>query len=135
MLAVRPVADRDTARELCKLVGAPYNEDSFTYFAADVNSDATKINFIIGLCTFRIKGGDCEIEYLGTAPNVEDDEALMIMARAVMSFMYRCEAKVATLSDEGVSEKLGRRLGFLRKDGKREIDLDKFYNAPCKHNI
>ncbi len=135
MLAVRPVVDFDTAKGLCEFVGVPYSPENFTYFAADVNDDGTKLNFVIGICTFNMRGGICQIEYLKSAPEVEDDEALMIMARAVTNFMYRCEAKNVTLSDEGVSESLGRRLGFVRKDGKRQLDLEKFYNAPCKHNI
>ena len=51
MLAVKPVLDPAAAMELCELCQVPYKADCYTYFAADVNEDATKINHIIGVCS------------------------------------------------------------------------------------
>ena len=134
MLAVKPVQDLGIANELCALCGVPYKADSYTYFAADVNEDGTKINHIIGVCTLRMKGDINEIESLMPAPGVEDEEAMLIMARTVMNFMYRCEVKSITLADGYISPELTRKLGFSLKDGKYGINLVEFYKAPCKFN-
>ena len=134
MLAVKTIQDLTVAKELCEMCKVPFKADSYTYFAADVNEDATKINHIIGVCTCRMKGDLNEIEYLMPAPGVEDEEALMIMARTVMNFMYRCEVKKITVADEYTSPELARKLGFSVKEGVLSIDLVEFYKSPCKFN-
>jgi len=132
MLAVKPVMDAAVARELCELCGVPYKADSYTYFAADVNEDATKLNFVIGVCTCRMKGNVNEIEALKAAPGVEDEEALIIMARTVMNFMYRCEVKRVTIDERFTEEGLAKKLGFTPDKDELSLDLVEFYKAPCK---
>lgn len=132
MLAVKPVLEPAAAEELCALCSVSYKADSFTYFAADVNEDATKINYIIGVCTCRMKGGVNEIEALRSAPGVDDEEALIIMARTVMNFMYRCEVKRVTIDGANTDADLPRKLGFTPDGNELAIDLVEFYKAPCK---
>lgn len=134
MLAVKPVPLPSLAEELCSFCKVPYSADSYTYFAADVNEDDTKINHIIGVCTFTMKGNVNRIEYLTPAEGIDDEEAMIIMARTVMNFMYRCEAGEVTVSDGGVSDELKRKLGFTRNGETLPIDLGEFYKAPCKYN-
>ena len=132
MLAVKPVLDPAAAMELCELCQVPYKADCYTYFAADVNEDATKINHIIGVCTCRIKGSVNEIEALKGAPGVRDEEALIIMARTVMNFMYRCEVKRVTIDPEHTDAALIKKLGFTPEADALSLDLVAFYKAPCK---
>ena len=132
MLAVKPVLDPAVAEELCKLCEVPYKADSYTYFAADVNEDATKINFIIGVCTCRMKGSVNELEALKSAPGVDDEEALIIMARTVMNFMYRCEVKRVTMDPAYTDADLTKKLGFTPVGDELVLDLVAFYKAPCK---
>lgn len=132
MLAVKPIYDPTLREELCKLCGAEYKPDSYAYFAADVNGDATKINFIIGICTFRMKGDNNVIETLKQAPGVEDEEALVIMARAVMNFMYRAGVENVRLDPAGTDRNTAEKLGF-REAKDMTINLSEFYKAPCKY--
>ena len=132
MLAVKPVMDAALAKELCELCAVPYKADSYTYFAADVNEDATKINHIIGVCTCRMKGNVNELEAVYAAPGVDDEEALIIMARTVMNFMYRCEVKRVTLDRRYTDAELARKLGFSADGEELALDLVEFYKAPCK---
>lgn len=134
MLAVKPVPVAQLAEELCELCKVPYNSEAFTYFAADVNEDDTKVNHIIGVCTFTMKGGVNRIDYLVSAEGIDDEEAMIIMARTVMNFMYRCEADYVTVSSDGVSDELKKKLGFLRNGEISPIDLKEFYKSPCKYN-
>ena len=134
MLAVKPIPETTTAKALCDFCAVPFDETSFTYFAADVNEDDTKINYIIGICTFTMKGGVNRIEYLKSADGIDDEEAMIIMARTVMNFMYRCEVERVTVSVEGVGDRMVKKLGFREEGGEYYIDLKKFYISPCKYN-
>ena len=134
MLAVKPVPVATLAAELCEFCKVPYNSGAFTYFAADVNEDDTKINHIIGVCTFTMKGGVNRIDYLVSAEGIDDEEAMIIMARTVMNFMYRCEVEEVCASSDGVSDELRKKLGFLRNGESCPIDLKEFYKSPCKYN-
>ena len=130
MLAVKPVYDKETAAELCRMCKVEYHDDEYTYFAADVNDDATKVNFIIGVCTVKIKGNVNEFCALASVPGVDDEEALIIMARTAMNFMYRCEVKILT-AGKGVNDYFAHKLGF---SDDRTLDLEEFYKAPCRFN-
>lgn len=134
MLAVKPVPQAELAAGLCELTGIPYDPQAYTYFAADVNEDDTKINHIIGVCTFIMRGGVNRIEYLREAEGICDEEAMIIMARTVMNFMYRCEVDTVSVSTDGVSAHMIKKLGFREKDGEYTIDLKKFYISPCKYD-
>ncbi len=132
MLVIKPVADVAIAEALCCEIGETYIKDSFTYFAADTDEIGEKINYIIGVCSFTMRSAHNEIVLLKSAPNVDDEEALIIMARAVMNFMYRCEVKTVTADENGVSERLLDKLGFTKENGKFTLNLEEYYKAPCK---
>ena len=133
MLAVKPVVDCGIASEICSFCNVPFDAENYTYFAADVNEDATEMNFIIGVCTFKIKGDLNRIEYLCEAPGVDDEEAMIIMARTVMNFMYRCEVMRLGVNVEGVSESYINKLGFKKDESGYYIDLPDFYKSPCSY--
>lgn len=133
MLAVKPVAFKDIAREICENCGVPFDEECYTYFAADVNEDATKINHMIGVCTFRMKGNVNRIEYLKEADGIEDEEAMIIMARTVMNFMYRCEVVDVTINEENIPEEFIKKLGFRVTEKGYSINLSDFYKSPCSY--
>ncbi len=134
MLAVKPIPEKTVAKALCEFCSVPYEDDVFTYFAADVNEDDTEINHIIGVCTFTMKGGVNRIEYLKSADGIDDEEAMIIMARTVMNFLYRCEVEKVTVSVEGVGAEMTGKLGFKDDGDGYYIDLKKFYISPCKYN-
>ena len=133
MLAVKPVTDIDIAREICDFCKIPFNADDFTYFAADVNEDATKLNYIIGVCTFKMKGNINRIEYLKEADGINDEEAMIIMARTVMNFMYRCQVIDVQINDNNVSSEFIKKLGFQKTDESYTINLPDFYKSPCSY--
>lgn len=132
MLAIKPIYDQELSKELCSLCGVEFKSDSYAYFAADVSDDAARINHIIGVCTFRMKGDDNIIESLCSAPGVCDDEALMIMARAVMNFMYRAGVENVRLAMRATDESIAEALGF-RSEENMTIKLPEFYKSPCRY--
>lgn len=133
MLLVKPIVDKSLHNSLCELCGSEFKKDSYAYFAADTNEDGTKINYVIGICQFSLHNGENIINDLAYAPDVEDEEAMLIMARAVMNFMYRCDVKRVFIS-ENADDAFIRKLGFTAKDGKYSLDLEEFYKSPCSFN-
>ena len=123
MLTVLPIQSKDTQKELCEICKVKYLENAFAYRADDGD--------FIGICQFYFKDDNGYIENLTYAPNVSDWEAMVIMLRASMSFMYRCGIKLVYLSGS-TDEELIKRSGFLKND-KSEffIDVQKFYGGSC----
>ena len=71
------------------------------------------------------------IDNLTYAPNVTDWEAMIIMLRAAMSFMYRCGIQLVYLSAD-TDEEILKKSGFLKNnDGQYYIDVQKFYGSSC----
>jgi hypothetical protein len=71
-----------------------------------------------------------EFHVLRTCPGVEDEEGMMIMARAAMSFLFRCGIPTLTAAEGCGDPVLLKKLGFVAgEDGKLTFDLQKFYTS------
>ncbi len=134
MFAVKPLQDKNIQRELCTLLNTEYISDSLAYFAADLNEDGTSILGIIGILQFRMSAEEAEILTLVPAPGKEDDEAMIIMERAAMSFMHRSGIKKMTMNESAGPASVLSRSGLPKKDGEYYVDLDRFFVSPCHFN-
>lgn len=124
MLTVLPIQSKETQKELCEKCGVKYNENAFAYRADDGD--------FIGICQFYFENNNGYIENLTYAPEISDWEAMIIMLRATMSFMYRCGLHYSYLNAETDSGELLKKSGFvINDDGKYYIDLKKFYGGSC----
>lgn len=130
MLVVKPIPDRDAARGLALRFGRETDDSVMAYFAAETEEDGKAE--LLGLCLFTLKDGRNEILSLDYAEGTHDVEAMIIMARTVMNFMYRCEVKIARISSS-VDPGLAEALGFRKVGDGFEIDLEKFYESHCGH--
>ena len=123
MLTVLPIQSKDTQKELCTFCGVDFIENAFAYRADDGE--------FIGICQFYFKENNGYIKNLTYAPNVNDWEAMIIMLRASMSFMYRCGIELVYL-DNCTNEDLINRSGFLKDEkGNYYINVQKFYGGSC----
>ena len=132
MFVVRPVQLKDEQKYICDNLGAEFYKNALSFYAADLAEDNTTIETYIGICQFYFMG-DAEIVGFFAAEGREDDEAVIVMLRAAMSFMHRCGAKTARFANGAASEFWLKKSGFLLKDGIYSIDLEKFYTAKCNH--
>ena len=124
MLTVLPIQTKDEQRELCEACNVEFIERAFAYKAND--------NGFIGICQFTFENNCGYIKNLSYAPKVDDTEAMIIMLRAAMSFMFRCGIDNCYMSKEGTTEKLLKLSGFrVNEAGEYFISLDWFYNTPC----
>ena len=133
MLVVKPVQNKTVQRELIESCGGKYEEASLAYAACDCEDNETqKLRHIIGACQFRMDHGRGMINLLRTMPGVTDDEAMIIMARTAMNFLYRCEIQTAEILPGAADVSLIEKLGFRAdENGAFLIDLKKFFFSPC----
>jgi len=121
MLTVLPIQSKETQKELCEICGVTYNPVAFAYRADD--------DGFIGICQFKFSNNNGFIDALSYAPNVSDWEAMIIMLRAAMNFMYRCGIQVVYLNNS-TNEELLKKSGFSKNDnGEYYIDVQKFYGS------
>ncbi len=124
MLTVLPIQTKDEQKKLCDICGVEFIENAFAYKADD--------NGFIGICQFTFENDCGYIKNLSYAPNAEDNEAMIIMLRAAMSFMFRCGIVNSYIDEKATTDVLLRVSGYKKnEEGKYFADLDKFYNTPC----
>lgn len=124
MLTVIPIQDKNTQRELLELCGIDFDIDAFAYKAEDGG--------FLGAIQFKFVDGIGEISGFNYAPGTKDNEAMIIMLRTAMNFMFRCGIKSSTLNVATSSEELIKLSGYSRlTDNIYSIDLEKFYISPC----
>lgn len=135
MLYITPLQDRDYHKKLAEKCGFAATEESLAFLAANADEKTHEIISEIGICEFTIHNDIGVITALKTVPEVNDDEALMIMARAVMSFVHRITISDMFFAEGAAEPKLIKALGFRDdSEGRPYIDLDRFFSSPCKYN-
>lgn len=134
MFAVKPLQDKDIQKNLCNLLGTEYIEDSMAYFAADIAEDHSSVIGIIGILQFRMSEEESEILTIFPAAGKENDEAMIIMERAAMSFMHRSGMKRMIMKETAGPDSVLSRSGLPKKDGVYYVDLDIFFESPCHFN-
>lgn len=132
MYIVKAIQSKDVQKELCNLMNVEYNEYALAYMAADLMPDGESIESYIGICQF-IMQGDAEILTLTCFPDRYEDEAVIVMLRAVMHFMYRCGVKICYFNKGACPEAIADKSGFIYKNGRYEMDIEKFYSSKCCH--
>lgn len=132
MLVIKPIEDKVYQKELVTACGGTYNAAALAYAAYDCEDDSETIRFPIGVCQFSLMGKAGLIDTLRLCPGIEDEEAMMIMARACTSFLFRCGFTDAILTADAAESALAHKLGFsARDDGMAYLDVVKYYTGPC----
>ena len=126
MLTVLPIQDKNIQKELCELCGIDFNISSFAYRADDGD--------FLGTCQFYFANDCGVIDGFKTAPNSNDEEAMIIMLRTAMNFMHRCGLKSSSILPNATTERLAEISGYTKcDDGSYVINLDEFYISPCHY--
>lgn len=133
MFAVKPVYDAELHRELCEALGAEYTDGTLAYFAAELADDRSSVTELIGICCFSV-GEEAKIYTLFPAEGKEEDEAMIIMCRAVMNFLWRTGTKILTIPLSAGPETLLKKCGLRECENGYTVDLDEFYLSPCHYN-
>ena len=138
MFAVKPLPDKKLRCEICAGLGTEYFEDSYSYLAAELAEDRNSVVGIIGICQFYMTDADGdlrgEIVSLVPADGREGDEAMIVMCRAVMNFMWRAGCRSVILNNNAGPAELLKRCGLIQREERYFADLDEFYTSPCHYN-
>lgn len=109
MLVIKPVQEKSRQKEICEACGVEYFPESFAY-------SAVVDDVLTGICQFSMIKGYGELLTLRCVPGISDDEALFIMARAMMSFVEKCGIKEVVCTSDSADEKLIKQMGFKLTD-------------------
>ena len=132
MLAIKPIEDKSVQQALVADCGGTYNPRDFAYILNECTDDGETVLRTLGACQFGMKEGRGIISLLRTLPGIEDEEALMIAARAAAYFLFRCEIRHVSFTEGAADTELMCKLGFApNTDGLMELDLLKYYTTPC----
>jgi len=133
MFVIRPVSDKALQEELCSVCTCPYLAEDFSYFAADLSEDGSKLLGILGICQFGIRATCGVIHHLQPYPGTFDEEVMTIMARTAMEFVHRCGCDTMVLDAAACSSDFAQKIGFRPdENGIYTIDLVEFYKSPCR---
>ena len=133
MFVVRAIQSKDLQMEICKNIGIEYKENALAYFAADLCDNGVDIDSYISICQFYFCG-DAEIIDFKAADGRDEDEAVIVMLRAVMSFMHRCGVKTVHFAEGATNDLWLKKSGFICVNGVYSMDLEKFYTSPCRYS-
>lgn len=126
MLTVLPIQSKDEQKMLCEKCNAEFIERAFAYKADD--------NGFIGICQFTFENDTGYIKHLICPDGITDNEAMIIMLRAAMNFMYRCGLEHSYIDNNGTNDVLLKLSGYkINEEGKYYLNLNKFYNTPCNN--
>ena len=134
MFQVQPVRSRELQAEIAKALRCEYIDGTYAFFAGELSEDCKTVTSLIGMCQFTFDPEEAVIKSLVWSPESENDEAIIILARAVMSFVYRAEIPMISIDGGILSTEFIKSLGFREADGEFRIDLKKFYLSPCHYN-
>lgn len=109
MLVIKPVQEKEKQKDICKKCGVQYLPECFAY-------SAVVDDILTGVCQFSMIKGYGEMFTLRCVPDISDDEALFIMARAMMSFVEKCGVTEVICYKDSADEALIKQLGFKETD-------------------
>ena len=133
MFQVQPLRDRKLQEEMSALLGCPFFENTYAFFAGEMAEDCVTVTSLIGMCQFTYNPTLPVIKSIAYAPECEKDEAVIILVRAVMNFMYRAGIPDVAIEADAAPAEFIKSLGFRERDGMLKIDLKKFYRSPCHY--
>lgn len=133
MFQVQPVRSRELQSQIADVLQCDFYPDTYAFFAGELADDNTTITSLIGMCQFTYAPEKAVIKSIAFPPECEKDEAVIILARTVMNFVYRAGIPVIAADDTSASETFLKSLGFRKHDGEYSIDLKKFYRSPCHY--
>ncbi len=134
MFKVQPVRSAEYQKEIAFSLGGKIVEDTFSFFAAEMEEDFETVKYPIALCQFTFSPEKAVIKALSVADGSEKDEAVTILVRSVMSWAYRADIPVIEFDDGAADEEYIKSVSFRRDErGRWSVDLRKFYRSPCHY--
>lgn len=126
MLAVLPIQSKPEQEELAALCGVEYKPTLLAYKLLDSGKP-------VGICQFKLSPEGGKIATLTGLVGEDCFEYMFMLGRGTLSFIETCGAKYAYLEDPTVDPVIAKAIGFSEHEGKLRMDLEGFFEEPCKH--
>ncbi len=134
MFHIQPVRSREEQKIIAEQLDTEYYEDTYAFCAVESDPKTGQALSLIGLCQFTLNPEMSEIRTVSSAPGYEEDEAMTILIRTVMSSAFKAEIPYIAIDESVLTKDKILKLGFRFTDNKWIIDLKKFYESPCHYN-
>jgi len=135
MFKVQPVHSPELGAALAEALGGDMIPNTFSFCALELEDDMESVRYPIALCQFSFTPEAAVISSLLVRNGSENDEAVTVLVRSVMSWLYRAEIPVVYFADGAAEEDKIKSYSFRRDDsGRYAVDLKKFYRSPCSYN-
>jgi len=136
MLIIRPIQDKEKQAEYCSRCDVAYLPEALAYAAWDGEVDSAEADCtFLGVCQFTLKDGACQFRTLCSPAGIDDEEALIIMAYAAMSFIEKCGISDAYIEENVTAAATLAKLGFCPTEtgDAYYMNLTEYFNAPCAY--
>lgn len=130
MLHIIPIQYKSRQEEFAKIFSVSYEARAFAYVAVDDEIDG-KVNSLIGFMQFTVCDGYAEVVSLTPFEDVEDDEAMQIMARTAFAFVHRIGTPEIRVPKSACGEGLMKLLRMEDRGDVWVLDLAKYFAAKC----
>lgn len=127
MLKVLPIQNKEEQEKICHLCSVEFKPDLLAYVAENDG-------IITGISQFKLTHEGGIIYDIAAANGNYNFESLFVMGRGTLNFIDLCGIHKAFFDGEA-DDTLLRAIGFRKNEsGRYEVDLEGFFDEPCKHN-
>lgn len=134
MFIVQPVRSPEYQKELAEQLGGKMHDGAFAFCATEMEDDLTTVKYPIAVCQFTFTTEKAVIKSLDIRSGSEKDEAVTILVRTVMNWVYRADVPFIEFDEGAADEEYIKSVSFCRNaEGRYSIDLKLFYKSPCHY--
>ena len=125
MFKITPIQTKDEQERICREMGATFRPDAFAYKMYDLESGE-----IMGMSQFEISDAGYIFD-IKEAADLDDFEAMFILARQTMNFIDLCGAHTCFAADDSAKEGLLLAIGFNRREDRYFCDMTGMFDGNC----
>ncbi len=125
MFKITPIQEKLRQKEICQLCGAKFRPDAFAYQMYNVESGE-----LMGMSQFEISDGGY-IYDIKEMPQLDDFEAMFILARQTMNFIDTCGIHIVRAPLDAASERLMTAIGFKPVGDEYFCDMTGMFDGHC----
>ena len=129
MFKISPVQDESFAIEVTAQCGVKRISGTFVYQMRNIETNA-----LMAISQFEILGSEALIYDIRAVKDLDDDEAMFILARQTMNFIDMCGAHICKAISSTANEAFLKRVGFKASDNCYVCNMTGMFDGNCGHH-